>query len=688
MIEKTLSIKTVVNGLKSLGIKKGDIIMVHSAYSCISAMEKGAEGLVMALEEVVGDEGTLVMPVFNWDILHQGSEIIYDVKNTPSRMGYLTEYFRTRKGTVVTRNLFNPLAVAGSLSEQFLNCPNHTSWGEDSPFKILYDNNATILMIGVDYNVVTMFHVAEAMFGVPYRFVYEFPNAFLIDESGEKRPVKNSTLRRYDGYPTDFNLAEEIIIKNDIVNEIELGDSITRALDAKKLVDCIINELSEDNEFLIKKEISRKWVATRKKGTFYSKDLIHPLWLKNRTLVSSDYDWSLSRLTEYIPLEIKSYPTGMKVWDWTIPEKWSNNGGKIFSENGEILFDLSEHPLHIAAGSIPFKDTIDRQELLQHIKTDPERPEAIPYHTLYYDNDWAVCLPHNAIEKLDGEFFNVELNCNRSEGQLKIGECIIEGKTKESIIIPIHLDHPGQCNDNLSGVVTAVALILKLLKMSEKLKYTLRFVFLPETIGVIVYLSQNENLISTLKWGIVFDSVGTSNDLMFMKSLNSNTQLDICTKLAFKKLVPKYSEHTFLEIEGYGNDERILQLPGIETPSISISRFPFKEYHSSLDNPDIISPKSINEVRDLVYEILRTINFDFIPVRKYKGIPQLSKIDELIKAFVKDPKTKRAIHRFFFLIDGQRSVSQLAIETDMSFDFTYNFMLGLKKNGKIDSIEV
>lgn len=153
-------------------------------------LKKNAEGVILAIEEAVGVSGTIVMPVFNWDILHQGEEIIYDVKNTPSKMGYLTEYFRKRKGTIVSRNLFSPLAVKGYLSEKILKCPNQTSWGEDSSYKVLYDNNTAILMIGVDYNVVTMFHVAEIMFGVPYRFVYEFPNAFLIDESGKKKSYK------------------------------------------------------------------------------------------------------------------------------------------------------------------------------------------------------------------------------------------------------------------------------------------------------------------------------------------------------------------------------------------------------------------------------------------------------------------------------------------------------------------
>jgi len=680
-----LSIEKVMDALGSLDLKRGDTVMVHSAYSSIHPVERGAEGVMLAIENAVGPEGTIVMPVFNWDILHQGDEIIYDVKNTPSKMGYLTEYFRTRSGTEITKNLFNPLAVKGRLAAELLGCSSHSSWGPDSPFQVLYDARAAILMIGVDYNVVTMFHVAETMAGVSYRFVYEFPNAFLIDASDARVPLNNTTLRRYDGYPTDFNVADEILRKKNLVKEIELGDSITRLINGRSLVDCVVEELEKNEEFLIQRSLARHCIATRRRGVFYAKDFIYKLWLKNRNLLSDDYDWSLNQIGEYIPLKVNSYPSGMQVWDWTIPEHWSNRGGKVRTMAGDVLFGLDAHPLHIAAGSVPFKGEIAREEFLNHVKTDKRRPDAIPYHTLYYDNDWAICLPYNELAKLEYDYFQVELNCARTGGELKIGQFTIEGSSTDSIIIPLHLDHPGQCNDNLSGIATAIALAQRLGKVKPGLRYTIRFVFLPETIGLITFLSQNESLIPYLKWGIVFDSVGTKNDLMFMRSLNGNSRLDVGTELAFKNRVAKYSDFSFLEIEGYGNDERLLQAPGIEIPAVSISRFPYNEYHTSLDAPDIILPASMREVEKLIYEIILIIDRDFIPIRQYDGVPQLSKIENLKREFLKDAETKRAIHKFFFLVDGKRSVSEIALETGMTFDFTYNFFCELQDHGKIDS---
>ena len=111
MTRQRLAIEDIIDGFSKLGIGQGDVVMVHSAFSTIESAENGAEGVIRRIESLIGVEGTLVMPVYNWDILHMGDEIIYDVRHTPSKMGYLSEYFRTRKGTCVTKNLFNPLAV-------------------------------------------------------------------------------------------------------------------------------------------------------------------------------------------------------------------------------------------------------------------------------------------------------------------------------------------------------------------------------------------------------------------------------------------------------------------------------------------------------------------------------------------------------------------------------------------------
>ncbi len=90
---------------------------------------------------------------------------------------------------------------------------------------------------------------------------------------------------------------------------------------------------------------------------------------------------------------------------------------------------------------------------------------------------------------------------DKTEGELWVGEYTVKGYTDECIILPIHLDHAGMANDNLSGVAVAIQLILTLLRTPD-LKYSYKFLFVPETIGTIAYLSR---FTETYKYGIVFD---------------------------------------------------------------------------------------------------------------------------------------------------------------------------------------
>ncbi len=171
---------------------------------------------------------------------------------------------------------------------------------------------------------------------------------------------------------------------------------------------------------------------------------------------------------------------------------------------------------------------------------------------------------------------------------------------------------------------------------------------------------------------------------MLMNSLRGDTNLDNCAKLVLSSVVSDYRTYDFLALKGYGNDERFLQAPGIDIPAISFSRFPYKEYHTSLDNPDIISIAKLKETQRVIVKLLNYIDNDVVPTRKYEGIPQLSKIPNLLSLFIKNPEYKKAMHKLFFLIDGKKSFSSIALETNSSFDFIKDVFDELKRNDKVD----
>jgi len=672
--------------LASLGVIKGDMLMVHSAFSSVKqAIANDAETFIEAIIEYLGSEGTLVMPSFNFGLLHKGAEIIFNIKEAPSEMGFLTEVFRTRQGTLRSKNLFNPIIASGRLAEEISSCPNSTSWSYDSPFPIFYRENAAILMLGVDYNSMTMLHHAEQKFNVPYRFKHTFTNAYIIDVDGVKKPVEQSTFRKHPGYEQDLNLAEDVLEKKSLVSRGAFGDAVVRMVRAKSLTDVVMAEFTKNPYLLIQQGIQKKLVTTRVSEAFSPMDLINELWLQNRALVSDGFDNALKRISDFVPLKIHTFPSDKPAFDWTIPKNWENNGGGIYDPKGQLLFNLGDHPLNIAAGSVPFSGTLDKQDLMKKIFVHPDNPEAIPYKSCYYNNDWKICLSSKDLEKLNGDTFRVEINTKLTPGELKVGEVTLPGTIDERIVFPIHVDHPGQCNDNLSGVAVAVELIRQL--SSRPRHHTMTFLFLPESIGSYAYLSSHEDLIPSFKYGITFDSIGAGESLFFMRTVQGDTELDVCARHALKKLEKGFREYGFLELEGYGNDERAFQSHGIGVPSVSLSRHPYNEYHSSLDTPYIISPHLLRETREVLLDLVEMVDKNFIPKLLFKGVPQFSKRNLWID-FADDPKKNIAMELFMYFADGETSIARLAERTSVSFDFAWDLFDKMANQGLVAKLSV
>lgn len=248
---------------------------------------------------------------------------------------------------------------------------------------------------------------------------------------------------------------------------------------------------------------------------------------------------------------------------------------------------------------------------------------------------------------------------------LRLGEHTLRGSNRETIILPIHLDHPRMANDNLSGVVVAMKLIDLL--FDRKLKYSYKFLFLPETIGTIAWMSRYG---PDYKYGIVIDSVGTDGEI-------------VTTRTKTPSLLNDYIEgktNEFMSDEHLmtGNDERALE--SVNIPSIQISRLPFKEYHTDKDVPDIIQEERLKEALDYIYLLIGRIEKDFIPKPRYEGVPCLS-ANGLWEKEYETPETFIKIERIWHLLNGTLSITQIAKLTGVSFRFVYDFVKKLKDKG-------
>lgn len=426
--------------------------------------------------------------------------------------------------------------------------------------------------------------------------------------------------------------------------------------------------------------------VNRLNGMISNKDfnivqLINDLWKKNRAIVSDGFDESLDYIKNILPISIHKFKSGSHCWTWTIPRKWILKEAFVSDDIGNKIIDIKEHPLHVVIGSTPVDRDVSKEELLQHLYYDSKRPDVIPYVYKYYNLDWGFCIRHRQLNDFNKSKYHVHIDSAYEEGYLKIGEFVVKGRSDKNIVVMAHLDHPGQAEDDLSGVVAVIKTAFSLMKRNNF--YTYRFLFLSETIGSIAYLSHNENLIPKIKYAVFLEMLGNKhNDLTLQRTLKGSEEINSIARYVMKNKLRHFNELEFFN--AVPNDEQVFSSPGVDIASISISRansrdaqYFFPEYHSSADCPNIISEKRINEAVDIVTEILLIIDRDYIPIREYKGIIFLSRYGLFVDPRQNYPLHK-AIDKLMLLIDGKSSIFDIMQKLSLDYDSTYDFIEKLR----------
>ena len=108
-----------------------------------------------------------------------------------------------------------------------------------------------------------------------------------------------------------------------------------------------------------------------------------------RSITGDGFRQSLAIICEQVPeMQVFEVPTGTQVFDWTVPREWNIRGGWIRRKSGETVIDFRKSNLHVLGYSVPVHKTVSRDELLEHVYTQPEQPDWIPYVTSYYKERW------------------------------------------------------------------------------------------------------------------------------------------------------------------------------------------------------------------------------------------------------------------------------------------------------------
>ena len=319
--------------------------------------------------------------------------------------------------------------------------------------------------------------------------------------------------------------------------------------------------------------------------------LLNKLYKLNRTLLSDDNYDTLEILNNEIPIKIHKFKSGTKCFDWKIPKKWKVNKGTLKDSNGNIVINSNDNILHLINYSSSYSGKISLKELNPHLYFDKKLPDAIPYRTSYYSENWGFCISYNKYLQLKDDYYYVEIDTEFEDDNLLIGESVIKGKSKKEVILSSYYCHPNQINDGLSGVILLTKLYKKLKKLN--LKYTYRFFFWPETIGALTALSQGLIKPKNVEYALVSTTVGYGKNVNYKRTYLGNHSID--------NIVEDIDDINILDYKPTGSDERQFSSNGIRIPTGVLTLTPYEkynEYHTSADNLNLICKNNINKMLD------------------------------------------------------------------------------------------
>ena len=334
-------------------------------------------------------------------------------------------------------------------------------------------------------------------------------------------------------------------------------------------------------------------------------NLIEELYPICRSITGNGVRETLEIIKKIIPLDIHELPSNTDVFDWKIPKEWNIRDAYVKDPSGKKIIDFQKSNLHVLNYSTPINTKLSLSKLKNHLFTLPNFPEEIPYLTSYYKENWGFCLSHNQFSQLDEGMYEVFIDSTLEDGSLTYGELFLPGKNEDEILLTTYICHPSMCNDNLSGTSLLVYLAKKMLE--EDLQYSYRFLFIPETIGAISWLSKNEKNLSKIKQGLVATCLGDKGNSTYKKSKFGNALID---KIVLEVLKKSSSPYNVIDFFPSGSDERQFSSPGINLKIGSLMRTPsgqFDEYHTSADNLSFMDSNCLDDSFKKYYQIIMSL---------------------------------------------------------------------------------
>lgn len=363
-------------------------------------------------------------------------------------------------------------------------------------------------------------------------------------------------------------------------------------------------------------------------------DFVSKIFPYCRSLTGEGVRQTLNDLREFIrqgggpELQVFEVPSGTKAFDWTVPREWKIREAYIEDEAGNHIIDMKDNNLHVLGYSTPVDKWVSLEELKEHIYTQPDQPDCIPYVTSYYKERFGFCMSENMKNSLTEGKYHMYIDSELFDGVLNYAEIVIPGETDEEVFFSTYFCHPSMANNECSGPALSGELVKYVMSLPQR-RYAYRFVYVPETIGSITYLSQGEHLSKLQKSmvaGFNLSCVGDNRDYSIVESRHADTLADrVLKNVLHYHTDNKYSTYSFLK---RGSDERQYNAPGVDLPVVGFCRSKFgeyPEYHTSADDLSLVSPEGLQGAYDVMTQVIDALELNNKYKMKVLCEPQLGK---------------------------------------------------------------
>ena len=247
--------------LKNIGLKKNDIVFVHSNLTNLS-FEKNffeiCEDLYQSIISIIGNESSLLVPTFTYQNFNDRR--IFKNKETFSETGLFPEFIRLKKNSQRTNHPLYSLSGVGKNLDLIFKNINRNSTGKGSPFERMYKFDVKILHIDIKLvHACTFLHFVEEQMNVPYRYskYYDYQ---IIDDNNKKIILDFENYVRmteFYKFPKQSSYIQRDLIKNKVIKLNKISKSFFSLVSSKKLYDFFSKKLKINPFYIYGKSLNK-----------------------------------------------------------------------------------------------------------------------------------------------------------------------------------------------------------------------------------------------------------------------------------------------------------------------------------------------------------------------------------------------------------------------------------------------